>query len=216
MATDNLGESTVSPAVGITVVANSGASEVILQQGLDGYTGTIDAHMYDYHDSSNYGARTYLFEQNGKFKYRSLLRFAIFQSEGGPVPDGATITSATLSLYKYSYYNHVYRLTPLLVEWTENEVSWERPQYGQTWASPGGLAVGVDIADTSDSEGEAGWSKGWLEFDVTTGIRAIGLGRPNYGWSMVPVSGNNNIKRYRSSETSYTTLRPKLIINYSY
>jgi len=31
--------------------------------------------------------------------YADLVRFAVFESQGGPVPDGATITSAKLSIY---------------------------------------------------------------------------------------------------------------------
>lgn len=215
VAFDNTGEGTRSSVALVTVVAVSGAAEVTLQQGLDGYTGTTDAHMYDYHSSSNYGSRTYLYDQNSKFKHRSLLRFAVFQSEGGPVPDGATIISATLSVYKYSYYNHTYQWVPLLIDWRESEVNWERPQIGEVWSSPSGTGVGSDIADAADGEGSVGWSPGWLDIDITGGIRAIAAGRPNFGWSLAPAGGNSNIKRYRSSESSYTDQRPKLLINYS-
>src|SRR5437762_1318452 len=72
---------------------------VVLQQGLNAYGGSADDWInccsgadinrgsqdsVDMRSTSDYG----------------LYRFAIFQSEGGPVPDGSTITSATLSLYK--------------------------------------------------------------------------------------------------------------------
>jgi hypothetical protein len=63
------------------------------------------------------------------------LRFAIFQSEGGPVPNGATIISATLSLYKWNGPDMVVKASRLLKSWNESQVTWFHTATGVTWTS---------------------------------------------------------------------------------
>ena len=89
-----------------------------------------------------------------------------YRSEGGPVPDGATITKATLSLYKYSYYDTKYQLRPVLVNWVQNEVTWSQSRQGVPWTGPGATGQGSDIAATYDAVGDALWTPGWLAFGV--------------------------------------------------
>jgi hypothetical protein len=217
VAFDSVGASASSAAVLVTVSEATGADiTVTLQDGLNGYAGTRDAYLYEAQKSINFGARDTLMDQaSGTKRFRSLLQFAIFASEGGPVPDGATIVSATLSLYKHSYYNYTYRLRPLLSSWVESEVNWNQSQLGVPWTTPGATAIGSDLALTHDTEAYTGWDPGWINFDLTGGIQAIRAGRPNYGWLLEGVKGNTNIKQFRSSE--YLTdpaLRPKLIVTY--
>jgi hypothetical protein len=71
---------------------------VTLQEGLNGYVGTTDTQIASAFPTTNYGA-------NGTFgmvqhTVAALIRFPIFVSQGGPVPDGASIASATLSVHK--------------------------------------------------------------------------------------------------------------------
>ena len=67
--------------------------------------------------------------------YTPLIRFGVFQSEGGPVPNGATIQSATLQLYK-QYYDDTIRLNALLKPWVENQATWQLSQTGVPWSAP--------------------------------------------------------------------------------
>ena len=217
VAVDDDGARTTSQAVLVTVTPGSGGDvTVTLQDGLSGYTGTRDAYLYEVHSTSNFGAREDLFDQvPGTRRYRSLVRFAIFASEGGPVPDGATITSARLSLYKYSAYNFTYRLRPLLADWLEDQVTWNQRATGLPWAGPGATALGADVAVNHDAETVAPWEAGWVEFDVTGGVQAIAYGRSNYGWLLEGVSGNSNLKKFRSSEYALDpAARPRLAIAY--
>jgi chitodextrinase len=218
VAIDDDGARTTSQAVLVTVSPGSGTdATVTLQDGLGGYAGTRDAYLYEVHSSSNFGAREDLLDQApGTRRYRGLVRFAIFASEGGPVPDGATITSARLSLYKYSAYNFTYRLRPLLADWVENQVTWNQRATGLPWAGPGATAIGSDVAVNHDAEAVAPWESGWVEFDVTDGVQAIAYGRSNYGWLLEGVSGNSNLKKFRSSEyAADSALRPRLIVTHS-
>ena len=219
VATDDIGATATSTAVSITVDAASGGGgsgqSVTLQEGLGGYSGTRDAYIYEYHHGANFGARAYLTDKPTGSRDRVFMRFAIFQSEGGPVPDGATITSATLNMYKYSAYDHRYRIHPMLVDWAEGEITWDRARVGVPWSSPGGTGVGTDYGVDADGEGSVGWSGGWASFDLTGGVQAMSLGRSNYGWTLVAAGGNGNSKRYHSSEATDASLRPELVIEYS-
>lgn len=129
------------------------------------------------------------------------------------MPDGAVIESATLKLYKL-YYNYEYALHPLLRNWTETGATWIQAAPGENWGTPGAQQVGVDIAETAIAQTTATWNPGWVEFNITSHVQDIAAGAANYGWRMVPGTGNSNEKRFHSSEATDTTLRPKLEIQY--
>jgi sulfur relay (sulfurtransferase) complex TusBCD TusD component (DsrE family) len=214
---DNAGASGTSAAVIVSVVVGGGGEEqtLVLRNGLNGYTGAADAYLYEYHSSLNFGAAQFLQDKASVSRFRSLVRFAIFQSEGGPVPNGATIVSAKLGLYKYSYYDTRYQLRPLVASWAEGEVTWNQRRLGVPWAGPGATAVGGDLAASADAAADVLWNPGWLEFDVTAGVRAIAQGRSNQGWLLEALWGNGNTKNFYSSEyTADTTRRPVLTVRY--
>src|SRR5690606_13390826 len=145
----------------------------------------------------------------------SLFRFAVFESEGGPVPDGAVIESATLHIYKYAY-NHVYRLHALMKPWHEGQATWKQAQSGSLWSVPGANGVDSDYEAQHDAEYSAPWESGWMNFDVADRLRAYANGTPNHGWRMVPVSGAGNNRTILSSEfADNVALRPRLTLTYS-
>jgi len=210
VAVDNGGASKTSSPVTLTVTAGA---TVTLQDGLNGYTGTRDAYLSSFYPSSNQGTGTDLLESAS---YADLVRFAIFQSEGGPVPNGATIVSATLSLYKSSYYDYTYQVARMLRNWDEVQVTWNVWRTGQPWSVAGATGAGTDYASVPDATVAAGWTPQWMTANVTTGVQAMSVGQPNNGWRLVRVSGNGNEKRFWSREyTGDPTLRPKLVVQYT-
>jgi hypothetical protein len=70
---------------------------------------------------------------------RSILRF-----DFSSLPDGKTITAATVSLYMYTYSTHapqgrtfwLYEITQ--TGWIENQVTWNSYKTGSTWGFSGG------------------------------------------------------------------------------
>ncbi len=189
---------------------------VTLQDGVDSYTGTRDTYLYSFHYWINFGTRTELINtSHSGNSFVPLIRFAIFQSEGGPVPDGATIQSAILSVEKFSYYNTIYHAHRVLKDWVETEATWNDAQIGLPWTVGGALGLGSDILVLEDDQTEAGWDPPEvLSFDVTTGVQAFSDGMANYGWHLVVGTGNGNIKRFRSREYGTVASRPKLVIQY--
>ncbi len=154
----------------------SGTTTVVLQDGLEGYAGTRDTYLYAFpgHDKINFGTRDFLqanvLQVGSRNQLTMLTKFAVFESEGGPIPDGTPIVSARLAVYKSSVYNYRYGAHRVLVPWEEAEATWLSIQPGRPWTEGGGLGRGTDIAVTADGEGEVGWAPGWVEIDVTAGV----------------------------------------------
>ncbi|HFE49061.1 MAG TPA: DNRLRE domain-containing protein, partial [Chromatiaceae bacterium] len=176
--------------------------------------GSADTWISVFHKTNNFGGIADIKDKDGW--YNMLVRFPVFQSEGGPVPDGATIESATLSLYKTSSYDHVYTATRILKAWQETAVSWNNRLPGTAWSVAGAAGIGTDIATAPDGQGSVGFApQQWLNIDVTSGIQAMSTGAANHGWLIDGLSGYNNIRHFNSREVANAGLRPKLSIRYS-
>ena len=178
VAVDNVGGMTASAPVTFTVSATLTTS--VLQRGLNGYAGASDTYLDAFAPTVVRGALTAL--NLDPATYRPLVRFAIFQSEGGPVPNGAVIQSATLALYK-QYYDDTLQLNALLKPWVEGQATWTISQTGVPWTVGGAAGAGTDYSTTTDALVTPSWNPGWVSFDVTPRVRqwASGVGA-NYGW----------------------------------
>lgn len=215
VATDDAGTQATSTAINITVNSGQGAS-VILQRGTTPSALVADTYLSDYHTTLAFGSIASLQDQRGH--YSPLLRFAIFQSEGGPVPMGAVITSATLSVYKYSSYDMVYGAHRVLQPWTEAGATWNQRAPGLPWAVGGGNGLDADFAAVADATAASSFEPGWIHFNVTNAVGAMSTATTlaNHGWRLRAISGyTTGLKRIYSSESAADPLlRPKLVISY--
>jgi hypothetical protein len=211
-ATDDTGITAVSPATAVNVTPPGDL--IVLQDGLSGYSGTTDTFLDSTLTTLPMGSMEQL--QSIKDVFNPLVRFAIFSGEGGPVPEGATITYAALALYKFSYYDHIYRAHPLLTDWVENEATWIEAADGIPWNEPGAAGIGSDYAANGSLEVSADWNPGWVMLDVTDSVQSMSQGeQSNNGWQLIAVSGYPAQKSFRASEyPADPTLRPKLILQY--
>ena len=137
---------TASAPVSFTVTAT--LTTTVLQRDLNGYAGASDTYLDASAPTAVRGASTEM--DLDPTTYRPLVRFAIFQSEGGPVPNGAVIQSATLALYK-QYYNDTLQLNALLKPWVESQATWTVSQTGVPWAVGGAAGAGTDYSTTTDA-----------------------------------------------------------------
>jgi hypothetical protein len=217
----------VSLAVGLLVTGFALAqTTVTIQQGLNGYTGTADSKIAccTFADT-NYGA-DWEYDLIGDTSTSLLIRFAIFDSEGGPVPASATITAATLSLYQFNGQATTWAIYRLLKNWSEPSVTWNVTGTGSSWSTPG-VFTG-DIAATPEataSTPDVGSSCAvspppescWLNLNVTASVQAFASGTPNFGWKLSDTSGNGGTPRdFNSKENgNWPTLRPKLTVAYT-
>jgi hypothetical protein len=212
-ATDQQGAS--ASAGGITIQVQGGAgtgATVVLQQGRNGYVGASDIALQSYYPNTRYGAWPLLY-LHGK-AYTTLLRFAIFAADGGPVPNGASIVSARLEVHK-EYYNYVYSLHPMLKLWDEASATWNSSRIGVGWAVAGANGAGTDYAVNHDAQYSVSWDPQWMSFDVTARVAQYAAGAANLGWQLRGVSGYDSLRRFKSSQyAADPSLRPRLTITY--
>lgn len=217
VAIDDQGASTTSAVVSMTVAPASGSTGVITLQRGEGVSVVADTYLSAYHTTLNFGATNNLQDQFSN--YSSLMRFAIFQSEGGPVPNGTNIKSATLSLYKYSSYNMTFAVHRVLLDWSESAATWTLRLPGLPWSTVGANGLGTDIALTPDALASTDFNPGWINFDVTSSVNEMSIAPTlsNYGWRLKGVSGYASAvkKIYASEFTGTPSLRPKLSITYN-
>lgn len=215
VATDNAGATTVSAARTVTVVASGSGGSATVQRGASPTAQVWDTYLSTYHKTLNFGTAVRVQDQQAL--YPTLLRFAIFQSEGGPVPNGAQITSATLSVYKYSSYNMSYALHRVLQDWSETAATWNQRLPGVAWATAGAGSAGTDYAAVADATAATDFNPGWVDFNVTAGVQQMSQAASpgNFGWRLRGTAGYlSGLKLFHASEASDPTLRPKLTITW--
>jgi PKD repeat protein len=211
---------------------------VTLQQGINGYgvppnaKATADTRIMSFKPDTNEGSID-LISIERETQQSILIRFAIFAADGGPVPDNATITSATLSLYKFSGPAATIKASRLKRNWSEagtTGATWNVAAAGISWEQAGAFGAS-DVEATADGEGTVGDATVdgcldgtaapaacWLHINVTSGVQAFKNGTLNHGWKLAYVSGGNpsDQKDFKSSEhPNFLTLRPKLTVTYT-
>ncbi len=214
VATDDKGATASTTQRKLTITAADAGTSVILQRGI-GNAVVVDTYLSSYHKTLNFGLENRMLDI--RQTYTPLYRFAIFRSEGGPIPDGSKIKSAIFSLYKYSVYNTDYAVHRVLSDWSEVSATWVERLPGQAWTVPGGNGTGTDIAASPDATASVGWDPAWVNFDVTAAVNEMSeAAQLNRGWRLLGVGGNlSNDKMIYSSEfTGAQSLRPKLVVQY--
>jgi hypothetical protein len=216
VATDD--DLATTTSVARTVVVNpapAGGTTVTLQRGTAPHA-VADTYLSRFHRTTAWGSDRAAPDQNNW--YSPLVRFAIFQSEGGPVPNGARITSAVLSLYKTTEYNMNYSAFRMLVDWQESTATWVQRMPGQPWGAEGANGSGTDFAAVADASTTVGWDPAWVNFNVTASVQQMSSAASpnNFGWRIRGTGGYvSGLKWFNMSEfAGSATLRPRLVITY--
>ena len=205
-------------AANISQVSNCAAAksaitgDLVLQVGVNGYTGCMDSYMDE--TSSNWSGNTRMTICGwGAGNYqRGMLKFNLSSLAG------VTITSATLSLYSYNSAQTTgssgfYGLYPITTDWTDSQCNWTQAKTGVNWLTPGG-----DINATPDATAAKKAKAAvpaWYTWDVTTRVQSWIAGTStNYGWLVkcTDESLNNQDWLYQS-ESGDAVHRPKLVIS---
>jgi RHS repeat-associated protein len=190
------------------------AETVTLQYGLNGYTNTIDTCIIN--GAGNGGNNPSM--NCGEGGRAVLIKFAVFTSEGGPIPNGAKINSATLELYKSnstSSLTATFEARRLVRSWLEMEATWLNATNTTAWSAAGALGNGTDVNSTADGQGLSPGAPGWLTINVTSSVQSFAAAAQNHGWRVAYVSGHTVSKVFKAREENTAAQRPKLTINYS-
>jgi hypothetical protein len=192
--------------VAVDGVAAPTPTTVTFQQGVDGYSGTVDTYIRQADPSAPHDGL--LFEWDGSDPGTNenfgLIRFDdIFGTDAGQIPPGAVIQSATLAYYVYGTGSSA-NVNEVLIDWSENV----------TYNGFGGDA-GVQTDEYGTFAGSAsGTPDGAHSIDVTDSLVAwTGDQTSNHGWIFRP-TGNDGVE-VRSSEHGTVGQRPLLTVEYT-
>ena len=178
-----------------------------------------DVSPYQGSPTSNFGATTtmYIRDRDGNKGGRI---FCGFDLSG--VPEGAEVTSATLSLYRYGWGDSgegrtlwAYKLTR--TDWVEAEATWNIYKTGSDWTTPGGDYVTSDPAGGSFVIGAD--AAEWMNFDVKA-IVEDAIDNESNAEFLVRYAVENRADHamlyvYSKEYADDTSLRPKLVIEYT-
>jgi len=193
---------------------------VVLQQGLDGYTGADDTYLDVMNQTINYG-------NSDKLRVKTvdnattLLRFDLSAPR---VPANAQIVNATLRLYVYSRTPSdkpiTLRIYRLLVPWDEAEATWKNRTGVALWNQAGAIGAGTDHLAQPESQYLClDVASGWIELDIT-GAAQYWMTHPseNYGVVIRPdmCQTQTSLYTFWSAEAPAGTaaLRPQLRLSY--
>lgn len=187
------------------------------QQGFSGYTQASDTYI----DAAlaSQATATLIVIDNSPVQ-QALLRFdSVFGAGPNQVPPGATISSATLTLWVGSNTNdqspNAVNFHRLLNAWNHSDV-WAA--YGLApWNATAGIqADGVDAVAASDATVTMSTLGASANIDVTLGVQGWAANpASNYGWVILP-TGNDGL-RLESSEstTASNARRPRLTVQFT-
>jgi len=192
------------------------------------YAGTTDVILTnDAEPNANLGGLENLETYYGQSEEhrRSLMRWDL-----SALPVDATITSATVELYRYggsaedAMQIALHRLTRDWAEGTGYDF-WPSPSYvpdgatwtlaspGTAWATPGG-DFNVTVVDQITLP--TGMGNGWVSLDATAAVRAwVEGGMPNYGLLIRPLNGDYTYHYYYSRNHDTPNQRPRLVVTYT-
>src|SRR4051812_19475562 len=228
-----IGALRVSPVAASLLVAFAAvAQQTVTLQDSATYAGTSDARLLCCANTPEGAAQ--LFDLIPDDTTSVLIKFKIFASEGGPVPDASTIQAATLAFYRNDGPASIFAVHRVLRAWDEAAVSWLNTGASGAWSSSGG-AFPPDIASGADSQVTMPASTGcpadppapascWFRFDVTASVSAFSGNVPtNNGWKLRYVSdadgtqtSSHTPKEFYSSEnTRGMEMRPTLTVTWS-
>ncbi|MCK6473738.1 MAG: DNRLRE domain-containing protein [Planctomycetes bacterium] len=189
--------------------AATAGTTYVLQQGHDGYAGCEDTFLYSYHPKVTKHTQAELSCGRGMVP---VIRFAIFKSEGGPVPDGAQIISAKLDLERSVGDPMELNVYPLLKDCQLAAATWEEAALGLAWDEAGAAAKGKDYGSEPLATLPVERTMTTLGLDLTAGVRNLAGGEKNRGWVLHGGQNNWNYYRIQSSESPATDKRPKLTV----
>jgi hypothetical protein len=197
-------------------------STITLQQGMNGYVGTIDCHILEWGPDNNTGGNS-VFEvcrfpqnQQNDDKY-GLIRFDL-----SSIPGDVEILHAELQVYFTSVRNgtaaKVLNCHMVVGSWAEgNEVGIDgQIGPGTTWNSKP-----VYITTLLDSQIMGASTNSWQSFDITSAVGMwVGGSVQNYGVLLKPEMSDDfpvnapGTKQFASSEHTTISIRPRLTVTY--
>lgn len=199
----------------LTVTAPTGTStaSITLQQGLKGYTGTMDTYV-DGNDPTNpqYNGMT-LRMDNGP-DMGALLRWDL-----SLIPTNATVRSATMYLTNAGNTLRDFEVYAMLTDW-DTSATWNKATATVNWGSPGGMQAASDRgAQIGFVPGGANITLHTITLNTATVRGWVNNPGTNKGLTIQHYGGVNHTNPLSVIGSFYTfdpSKRPKLVITYDF
>ncbi len=197
-------------ALSLLFLSSATAETLTFQEGVAGYTGTVDTFVDSLNPDTDHGTDTIVDTDNDTPTAHGLIRFDnIFGPGPGQIPLGSTITDVSLTVNVTSSSSGPANITMhrMLIPWTGND----------TWNSMGNgvQADDIEAASATDSLLASPASSSVVTFDdpaLIATLQAWSNGASNDGW--VILNDHQNDWSFSSSEEATTSLRPQLMVTY--
>jgi len=190
-----------------------GPFTAVLQQGLDGYSGTEDTHLYRIQPTQSQCAKTLTYVGNQQ-RYAGLIRFDL-----APIPDGVTVVSAALRLHAVGWLEgtnlpigaHVISRTVDVCQAT-----WVQARDGEAWGGSGCSDEATDRRAAPEDTFTTAGIRRWYELDITQAVSSwLDGSLPNNGLLLRSLDlEENEAIIFASAEYSEPTVRPMLVVTY--
>lgn len=179
-----------------------------------------DNFMYQDAATTNYGTDAFVQVYAGTAAaQRALVEFPI--TWGADIPAGATITAATFSMYHMlsggaegrTYW--AYRL--LRLDWHETQSTWNIYKTGSNWTTAGCGSDGNDYTTTGGASTTVPAVNNWMNWSVLAQVQTAQTGSLQIAFMIKDGTENSAVytRFYPREEAVQTTLRPKLVIEYT-
>lgn len=179
------------------------------QQGVDGYSGTVDTHVRSDNATTTYGTSAAVLADNLSPLCHALLRFDnLFGTGAGQIAPGAAIQSAKLYLRTDNWGNDI-RVHRMLTNWSGSS-TWNNLGTANDGVNTNNLdaALPVEFTFATVAVGTV------VELDVTASVRWWATnGGPNYGWVFIDTGDDGY--QFNSSEATDVSQRPRLVVSYT-
>ena len=177
---------------------------ISFQQGVNGYTGTVDTLIQGASPNTQHGSDLSLNVDGSDrgSEVQALMKFAdLFGNGNGQIDPNAQIKSAKLELQVTNPGNS-FELHRMLTNWSNNS----------TWNSLGGGVQTNDVEALIAADAKTGTvGTGPLSIDVTSSLRAWQINpQSNFGWAFTSSGGHDGVD-FNSAEG---TIAPRLVVEY--
>jgi hypothetical protein len=212
---------TPGPTATLTPTPSTPPTILTLQQGVNGYTGSVDTLIDWWSQNTNYGNEPTFSIRGGNYDYgRQDIHSTLVKFDLSPLPAGAAVNSARLEIYLTARTNagSAY-ISPYQAvrSWTESGATWNKADGVASWSLAGCNGIPTDrMGDASDKVQPPPDITGvWVTMDVTAIVRNWAADpQSNRGFLLHDEGGNSVGYTFASSENASTSIRPKLVIEY--
>lgn len=190
-----------------------GGAEIVLQRGLNGYSGLVDTHISEWQPADNFGPEPRLaVRQNG-------VRSALLRFDLSSVPAGIDLIDARVEMYCVKRSNTAPMTISVtrLVKWfAPRQANWTRATGLLLWGIPGCKEPAVDLARRATSSTLVSTVEDWHSWDVTPLVQLWLDGARNNGMIFTGAGAASVEYSYYASDSTWNADRtPRLVIRYA-